>query len=57
MAMIRHSKIVYDNKTDKQLKEMYIKFKSNSNYKSANQFNCLLDYLIQSDRFEAVLKC
>ena len=57
MTMIRYSKINYDTKTNKELQEMYIRFKENNSYKSANQFNCLLDYLIKSDRLEDVLKC
>lgn len=57
MAMIRYSKICYDNLTNNELKEMYLKFRSNSNYKSANQLSCLMDYLQQSNRLEAVLKC
>lgn len=56
MAMIRYSRIVYDNLTDEQLKDLYLKFKSNSNFKSANQMTNLLDYLVKSQRLEAVLE-
>lgn len=57
MAMIRYSRIIYDNLTNEQLKDLYLKFKSNSNFKSANQMTNLLDYLIKSERLEAVLSC
>lgn len=56
MAMIRYSKIVYDGLTDEQLKDLYLKIKSDNNFKSANQMTNLLDYLIKSERLEAVLK-
>lgn len=57
MAMIRYSKIVYNNLTNEQLKNLYLKIKADNNFKSANQMTNLLDYLIKSERLEAVLSC
>ena len=57
MAMIRYTKIVYANLSDEQLKDLYLKIKADNNFKSANQLSNLIDYLITSNRMEAVLSC